>query len=44
MHSLQQMGKIKQLFKQAENSANLQACKAQLEELLDTFRVSLTKP
>jgi hypothetical protein len=36
----QKLGKIKQLFKQAENTAKLEACKQELLLAVELFRVS----
>jgi hypothetical protein len=40
MKGQQEMGKIKQLLKQGTNTAQLEACKAGLQEALTAFRVS----
>ncbi|KAJ6619280.1 hypothetical protein B0H10DRAFT_1946937 [Mycena sp. CBHHK59/15] len=40
VHKVQQgMGKIKQIFKQFENASRLEACKAELQDSLDVFRL-----
>ncbi|KAJ7912160.1 hypothetical protein B0H13DRAFT_2007882 [Mycena leptocephala] len=41
MKGQQEMGKIKQLFKQGTNAAQLEACKASLQEALTAFRVQI---
>jgi hypothetical protein len=40
MKGQQAMGKIKQLFKQGISAAQLDVCRADLQEALSAFRVS----
>jgi hypothetical protein len=39
MKAQQGMGKLKQLLKQADNAARLDACKSELQESLRVFQV-----